>query len=135
MPWKEIKPMDQKIKMISDWCERDDNISALAQKYSLSRKTVYKWVNRYETEGIDGLKDQSRAPRHCSNKTPDNIIEELVKEKYKHKRWGPKKIIAWLKDRNPDKEWPAASTAGEWFRKLGLSRRRRLRKKVPASSQ
>lgn len=131
MPWKEIKPMDQKIRMISDWCERDDNISSLALKHGLSRKTVYKWVNRYEAEGIDGLKDQSRAPKNRPNKTPDDIINILVKEKYKHKRWGPKKIIALLKDRDPDKEWPASSTAGEWLRKLGLSKRRTLRKKVP----
>lgn len=131
MPWKEIKPMDQKIKMISDWCEHDDNISSLAVKYGLSRKTVYKWVNRYEAEGIDGLKDQSRAPKQCHNKTSDDIINLLVKEKYRHKRWGPKKIIAWLKDKDPDKRWPASSTAGEWFKKLGLSRKRRLRKRVP----
>ena len=81
MPWKEIKPMDQKIRMISDWCERDDNITALAQKYALSRKTVYKWVKRYEAEGVDGLKDQSRAPKQCFNKTPDDIIKVLVPRK------------------------------------------------------
>jgi len=131
MPWKEIKPMDQKVKMISDWVERDDNVTALARKYDLSRKTVYKWVTRYEAEGIDGLKDQSRAPKHCPNKTPDDVINILVREKYKHRRWGPKKIIALLEDRDPDREWPASSTVGEWFKKLGLSRRRRLRKKVP----
>ena len=122
MPWKDIRPMDQKIKMISDWCERDDNITALAQKYALSRKTVYKWVKRYEAEGLDGLKDQSRAPKQCSNKTPDDIIKVLVAEKYKHRRWGPKKIIASLENRSPNEKWPAPSTAGEWFRKLGLSR-------------
>ena len=135
MPWKDIRPMDQKIKMISDWCERDDNITSLAQKYALSRKTVYKWVKRYEAEGLDGLKDQSRAPKQCSNKTPDDIIKVLVAEKYKHRRWGPKKIIASLENRSPDEKWPAPSTAGEWFRKLGLSRKRRLRRKVPAYSE
>lgn len=135
MPWRNIKPMDQKIKMISDWCERDDNITSLAQKYGLSRKTVYKWVKRYEAEGLDGLKDQDRAPKQRSNKTPDDIIKSLVEEKYKHRKWGPKKIIAFLKERRPDEKWPASSTAGEWFKKFGLSKKRRIRKKVPAYSE
>ena len=33
----------------------------------VSRKTVYKWIGRYEKEGWLGLEDRSRAPHRHAN--------------------------------------------------------------------
>lgn len=33
----------------------------LCERYGVSRKTGYKWIARYEDEGLDGLRDRSRA--------------------------------------------------------------------------
>ena len=41
-----------------------NSISDICKKYEISRKTYYKWKNRYIKHGIDGLKDLSRKPHN-----------------------------------------------------------------------
>lgn len=131
MPWETKGPMDQKIKLIADWKSGYFAVSDLRKKYSISRKTVYKWVGRYENEGIDGLKERSRTPRHHPNQTDDRLVKMLLEEKRAYSKWGPKKIVALLEKKYPNESWPAVSTIGEWFKKHGLVRCRKLRKRVP----
>jgi len=49
----------------------------------------------------------------------------------KHRSWGPKKILAKLKEKAPYESWPAPSTAGEWLDKKGLVKSRKMRRRVP----
>jgi len=135
MPWKESAPMDQKVRLIADWREYEYRITDLAKEYEISRKTVHKWIGRYREQGIDGLKERSRAPKRCPNQTKENIVQALLDEKSKHAKWGPKKIIAFLKRRHPEEGWPAPSTAGEWFKKAGLSRKAKRRLRVPSYTE
>ena len=123
--------MDQKIKLIADWKSGHCDISDLSKKYKVSRKTVYKWVGRYEGEGVDGLKERSRAPKKPHNQTSEHLVERLLEEKRAYPKWGPKKIIALLEEKYPQEAWPATSTAGEWFKRHGLVRRRKRRLRVP----
>lgn len=135
MPWKEIKPMNQKIQMIADWQTEVFTVTDLSQKYGISRKTVYKWVNRYDQIGVDGLKDLSRMPKFSPSKTSEDIIELIVKEKLKNRKRGPKKIYAQLKRRYPMFKMPAPSTIGHWLKKNGLVKMRKIRKRVPPYTQ
>src|SRR5690606_25156684 len=48
MPWNETCVMDLKMQLIADWLRQESSISELARGYGLSRKTVYKWVTRYQ---------------------------------------------------------------------------------------
>ena len=131
MPWKQIGPMDQKIQLISDWRRTSYNKTELSRKYDISRKTVYKWLDRYKEQGIDGLKDRSREPKHCPGLTPDHIVNLIIAEKLKNRKRGPKKIRSQLQRQHPNISWPAPSTIGEWLKKKGLVRKRKKRLHVP----
>lgn len=135
MPWKEVKPMDQKIQLVADWQTKLFTITDLSQKYGIQRKTVYKWLGRYEEYGIDGLKEQSRAPHNHPDQTPADIVELIVEQKLKNRKRGPKKIKAILEHWCPHINWPAASTVGEWLKKYGLVDIRKKRKKVQPYSE
>lgn len=135
MPWKTIKPMDQKIQLIAEWQQEQYSITDLAKRYGVSRKTIHKWCSRYEEQGIDGLKDQSRAHKHSPNRTSEDIVKLLLEEKLKHRKRGPKKIYYQLKRQYPGLELPAPSTISHWLRKNGLVNRRKLRKSVPAYTE
>ena len=37
-------------------------MSKVGADVGVSRKTFYKWVARYRTEGLDGLEERSRRP-------------------------------------------------------------------------
>jgi Transposase and inactivated derivatives len=42
-----------------------DTISSISKRYGVSRKTYYKWNNRYNQKGIEeGLSDISRRPHN-----------------------------------------------------------------------
>ena len=99
MSWKNMKVMDLKIQLISDWQTKDFNVTELSQKYGISRPIVYKWIRRYEAHGIEGLQNQSRAPLQRPNKTPESIINLILQEKVNNIKRGPKKIYAKLKEK------------------------------------
>jgi putative transposase len=131
MPWKDEKPMDQKISLISNWLSKEYSLSHLASAYGVSRKTIYKWILRYNNEGIEGLKDRSQKPHWHPRTTNECIVKQIIDKKIRYKRWGPKKIVAKLKEEQPEIEWPAASTAGEWLKKNNLVKLRKKRQRVP----
>lgn len=130
MPWKKVETMDQKIKLIALW-QSEENISEIANELGISRKTAYKWINRYQLLGLDGLKEQSRAPRSHPNRTSDEIQERIIEEKIKRPKWGPKKIIKRLQDLDPKEKWPTPSTASYILDKNNLVKPRKKRIRVP----
>lgn len=131
MPWKTVKPMDQKIQLIADWQTEQLSITALSQKYNVSRPTAYKWINRYQQLGIDGLKEQDKTPVYSPHQTPNDIVNLIIKEKRKNKNRGPKKVLAQLKKKYPRIKWPSANTVGNWLKKYGLVKRKKRRRLVP----
>jgi transposase InsO family protein len=131
MPWKEIKPMDQKIQLIADWKTTNFNKTDLSRKYGVSRKTVYKWIDRYKENSVDGLKEQSRAPQNSPNRTSEEKVRLIIEEKLKNRKRGPKKIYRQLKNKYSDIKWPSPSTIGNWLKKKGLVEKRKRRLFVP----
>ncbi len=131
MPWTKMEPMDLKIQLISDWNSGYFTKSDLSQIYGVSRKTVYKWLNRYSEVGPDGLKDLKRAPKSCPHRTSAEIRKRIIEEKLKKRNRGPRKIRARLQRQHPEIQWPAISTIAYWLEKEGLVRKRKKRYRVP----
>jgi transposase-like protein len=77
MSWKGVTVMDQRIRFIAEYLEGYFPFNELCIQFSISRKTGYKWVQRYENHGEEGLTDQSRRPHFCPHealemKTPSS---------------------------------------------------------------
>ena len=85
MPWKETCPMDQKVQFIRDWLKDDHTITELSDGYGVSRKTIYKWIERYKRSR--SLEELSRAPFNHPNATNPEIVSMLIETKLKHKNW------------------------------------------------
>lgn len=134
MPWKEICAMDQKMQMIKYWKNNQVTLTDLSLLFEVSRKTVYKWIGRYKKDGPMGLEERSRAPLRHPNATEKGMANKILAAKRRYKRWGPKKILAWLKDRYEGEIWPAASTVSGILKKEGLVRPREKRHKTPPYS-
>ena len=52
----------------------------------------------------------------------------LVEVRRQHPSWGPRKLLAWLEERRPTANWPAASTVGDLLKGRGLVQARRRRR-------
>jgi putative transposase len=131
MPWKVINQIDLKIQFINDWNQEYSSITDLSQKYGVSRPTVYKWLRRYEQFGIEGLKEQSRAPKRRPHRISEEILNLVIQEKLKNRKRGPRKIRAQLKRKYPKRKFPAVSTMAYWLKKQGLVEQRKKRLHVP----
>jgi transposase len=82
MPWKENRTMDLRVQLIQDHQE-GYSIAALAERYSLARKTIYKWLERHAAEGVAGLADRSRLPHHSPTQLSDEVIAHIVAARQK----------------------------------------------------
>jgi putative transposase len=124
--------MDQRVAFIADWLRSEWTMTELAERYQISRKTAYKWVDRYEADPATGLADRSRAPKVHGRAMADPIRDAILALRRGHPHWGPKKLRAILRERKPQDTWPAASTMGDLLRREGVSQpRRRTRYVVP----
>jgi transposase InsO family protein len=124
--------MDQRVAFIADWLRDEWTMTELAQRYHISRKTGYKWIDRYEADPEHGLADRSRAPHGHGRRMAEEVRDAIVALRGKKPRWGPKKLHAVLSECEPRRHWPARSTIGDLLHREGLSApRRRTRYVVP----
>jgi transposase InsO family protein len=119
MPWSETVAMSR-VKFIADLGSELYGMSELCGKHGISRKTGYKWKERFTQEGAEGLKDRSRAPKHSPRQTSSEIAERLLELRRQHPSWGPRKLLAWLEKHEPGPDWPQASTVGGLLKRAGL---------------
>ena len=72
------------------------NVAATCRYYGISRPTFYKWRNRYEELGPDGLRDRSSRPHHSPTATRSEVVAKIVYLR-QHYHFGPLKIAMYLK--------------------------------------
>ena len=97
MPWKETYVMDQKIQMISHWLSGDYSITELSRIYGVSRKTLYKWIARYQKNRENGLKDLTSKPATLARATPTDTVKDILILKNRYSKWGARKVLSRLK--------------------------------------
>jgi transposase InsO family protein len=127
--------MDQRLAFIAEWLRDERTMTELAERYQISRKTAYKWVDRYDADPAAGLADRSRAPKAHGRAMAAPIRDAILALRGRHPHWGPKKLRAILAERHPHDTWPVASTMGELLRREGVSQPRRRTRYVVSLTQ
>lgn len=130
MPWKECNVLNQRTEFVLKSVSSDVVFRDLCRDYNISRKTGYKWRERFIQDGLGGLEDVSRRP-YCS---PDSLSEqvtcEIVRFKNAHPHWEPHKIRQLYLSKYS--KAPSESSFKRVLDKAGLVKHQRRRK---ASSQ
>ena len=93
MPWKKTTPMTERLSFIDLYHTRLWSMTELCTRFGISRKTGYKWLGRYSQEGLSGLREKSRVPRHCPHRIAPEVAAMLLEAKRLHPNWGPRKIL------------------------------------------
>jgi len=119
--------MDQRLLFIADYRRRLFAVGELCERYGVSRKTGYKWIDRYREDGPQGLQDRSRRPHSCPHGTPPNTVAQLLEARRHHPTWGAKKLLRILSRKHPAWEWPARSTVCDLLKRHGLVPKARRR--------
>jgi len=125
MSWKVTCVMDEKMRFVLRAKEKECSRAELCRQFGISRKTGYKWIDRYEKEGPPGLADQSRRPAHTPTVVSKKTEQVLVRLRQKHPTWGAKKLLVLFKQNHPDLPPCARSTAQDILKRNGLVKERR----------
>src|ERR1700761_2765596 len=107
MPWRESCAMDERVGFIADHRSGSWTMTELCERYEISRKTGYKWLERYRLEGAAGLQERSHAARVHGRATPQHIVDAIVGLRRERPRLGPRKIVNKTEGRPGDGDWPA----------------------------
>lgn len=105
-------------------------ISEIAERFEVSRPTVYSYRDRFVADGRGGLADRSRAP-HSPKRTPDPIRIRIIDESRRF-GFGARKIRRRMFDEDPHFPWPARSTIEAILRDEGFVRTRTRRPRYPS---
>ncbi|HHG89930.1 MAG TPA: IS481 family transposase [Devosia sp.] len=127
MPWKECKPMDERLRFIARLLE-GERMAPLCREFGISRVTGYKIFNRYKECGLDGLADRYRRPYRQANKLPFQIERSILGLKKDYPGWGAPKIRDKLIRQYPMLRPPAISTIHAVLDRHGLVKRRKRRR-------
>jgi transposase InsO family protein len=123
---------DQKVAFMAAWLRNEEPRTVLCERAGISRQTAYKLARRFEAEGVAGLEERSRAPLHHGRAMPAEVAVKLIEMRRAKPFWGPKKLLAILREREPTLAWPSSSTVSELLKREGLSEpRRRRRRPLP----
>jgi len=95
------------------------NVALTCRYFGITRQAFYKWLRRYEEQGLDGLRDRSRRPHMIPHATKPEVVGKIVYLRRNY-HFGPHKISMYLK-RYHDIE---VSPSGVWriLRRLAMSR-------------
>ena len=91
MPWKTIKPMDQR-KEFAIKSIQATNFRELCKEYGISTKTGYKWKERMLQDGLNGLDEKSRKPKQHPAALLEREVCEIIALQQAYPFWGPRKI-------------------------------------------
>jgi transposase InsO family protein len=131
VPWG-TSVVEDRVRFVLSVERGEASVSALCETYGISRQTGHKWLRRWRDVGVAGLVDGSRAPLRRPGSTVLEVVEALVAKRRERPSWGPRKLLAVLREERPEVIWPAASTAGALLKRAGLVQaQRRVRRAVP----
>ncbi|MFC4346189.1 integrase core domain-containing protein [Cupriavidus numazuensis] len=122
--------MEQRLLFIADHLRQVDSVSALCEHYGISRKTGYKWIDRYESEGLTGLSERSRS-RHGQERIAYPIRQAILQLRgHGGTELGPKKIQKRLAERFGEAEVPSRTTIYNILKAAGRIEPRHKRRRV-----
>lgn len=130
MPWSATSPMDQRTLFISDFLREILSVTELCQLYGISRKTAYKWIDRYLRAGPAGLEERSRRPLLSPNITAPDIVAAILEARHRHPSWGGKKLLTIVQKRNPRWDLPCRSTVCDILSRNGMVPKSRQRRRI-----
>jgi transposase len=67
-------------------------VSEVATDWGVSRRTLHRWLARYEGDGLEGLKDRSHRPAQSPHQMPPAVEARVLEMRRSHPYWGARRI-------------------------------------------
>jgi transposase InsO family protein len=87
----ERKLAENRLKLL-EFAEALGNVTEACRKMGVSRSQFYEYKKRFETLGIEGLKDLPPIHKTHPQTTPPEVVEQILEWVFKRPTWGCEKI-------------------------------------------
>lgn len=87
------------------------NRRQLCRRFNVSPMSLYKWLDRYRTDGAAGLADHSRRPHRSPSQTGAEMEAAVLAVRRQNPVWGGRKIVASLRRQGQSPPSPSTVTA------------------------
>jgi transposase InsO family protein len=98
MPWNTPTTVSLRLEFVTLAQHDQTNIAELCRRFGISRKSGYKWLERFREGGARALEDRSRRPHRSPERTPETVRTALLELRQAHPAWGPRKLRLRLQD-------------------------------------
>lgn len=120
MPWKTSSLLEARQRFVQAALGGNKSVAQLCREAGISRKTGFKWLQRFRSLGGPGLRDQSRRPKRSPWQTSHRWCQAIAQLRRQHATWGGKKIYARLRRKHPRVHLPKSRTITAWLRRFGV---------------
>jgi transposase InsO family protein len=137
MTRKKLSCVVRRLEFVKLALKAQQSMSELCRDFGFSRKSGYKWIARFEREGLLGLKDRTRRPHRSPQQISATWVARIRRLRRRFWSWGSRKIVVQLGKNHPLETTPSVRTVGNWLKRMGQRRRcrRRTRKGPPLRRQ
>ena len=118
MPWREVSKMEQRREFVALARGGVMSLSELCRRYGISRPTAYKWLERLDSEGLEGLADRSRRPHASPKRSSAELEAEVIRLHELYPAWGARKLHGRMRNLGVA-PLPAVSTVHAILRRNG----------------
>jgi transposase InsO family protein len=88
----DLSVIEQRYKAVLEVVEAEAKLTDVAIRYGVDRKTLYRWVIRYQDQGITALANRSYKPHHCPHQMSQQVEDRIVELRNAHPDWGARTI-------------------------------------------
>ncbi|MDP4007519.1 MAG: DDE-type integrase/transposase/recombinase [bacterium] len=121
----------QRIRVFDWWRAHGKNSSLAARHFGLGRMTLYRWLQRFQKQGITGFNEYSRRPRNLRGATtPWDVTKRTVELRLQYPAWSKHKIRSLLQREGM---MTSVSTVGRILKRKGLIDKKKSQKRRRAA--
>jgi transposase-like protein len=88
MPWPIRDLLTMKQELVEFALRPGVNRRALFPRYGIRPPCAYKWLKRYQSEGLEGLAEHSRRPHHHPAQIGSEVALRVLEVRDQYPAWG-----------------------------------------------
>src|SRR5437763_5071373 len=89
---REMSVTEQRYKAVLAVIGDGRTVSEVATDWGVSRRTMHRWLLRYEGDGLEGLNNRSHRPAQSPHQMPAAVEAMVLEMRRSHPYWGARRI-------------------------------------------
>ncbi|QLQ09456.1 MAG: IS481 family transposase [Nocardioidaceae bacterium] len=89
---REISVTEQRYRAVLAVIQDGETVKDVAARFGVDRRTMHRWLAKYEAGGLEGLGDGSHRPRACPHQMSAEVEVALAQMRIAHPGWGPRRL-------------------------------------------